>query len=407
MLAETLVILSLILGGVAVDVANRAPTLMFFDLFFFLLLVRRLVWFEWPCFRDRSVFCLVTICVIFQILGSLVNPVDLFKGILTIKALVFGFLLYGMLLRKPIAEWCVPVWLGGAGIVTLFSFYEAVKDGMNDASAMKDAVVTPMGPNNYLACYLLMLLPVGVALFYGSSGIRKKLFYGGCLLAGCAGFIATLSRGAFAALLVAVGCSISLMYKSGLRIKHFLISLILLLMVLAIFSQQITLFYDFFGDKLAVGDVARMELWKKAIQAFEQNPILGVGPGQFLNYTQESGADGSRLGAHNTYLQILAEGGILGSIPIFTLMIVLLRRVYVIAKTSLDPVQIAIWIGLFAAMIHNTVDTLFWTQHFQVLFWLLSAISFTKFSPGAERAKALIRGSRAVPSDVLYGGAEA
>jgi O-antigen ligase len=234
-----------------------------------------------------------------------------------------------------------------------------------------------------------MLLPLGTALFYISSGIRKKLLYGACLLAGCAGFIATLSRGAFVALLIAIGCSISMMYKSGLRIKHLAVSLVLLMMVLAIFSQQLSIFYDFFGDKLTVGDVARMELWKKAIQSFEQNPILGVGPGQFVNYTQESGADGSRLGAHSTYLQILAEGGVLGSIPIFALMIVLLRRAYFIAKTSLDPVQIAIWIGLLAAMIHNTIDSLFWTQHFQVLFWLLSAISFMRFVPSTGQAKVI------------------
>jgi len=339
-------------------------------------------------------------------LGSLVNPIDIYKGILTIKALVFGFLLYGMLQRRPIAEWCVPLWLGGAGIVTLGSFYIAVKDGLNDASAMKDAVVTPMGPNNYVACYLLMLLPLGAAMFYVSKGVRKKFLYGVCLLAGCAGFIATLSRGAFVALFVATACSISLLYKSGIRIKHLVLSLVLLMTVLAIFSQQITLFYDFFGDKLAVGDVARMELWKKAIQAFEQNPILGIGPGQFVNYTQESGADGSRLGAHNSYLQILAEGGVLGSIPIFALMLILLRRAYVIAKASLDPVQVAIWIGLLAAMIHNTVDTLFWTQHFQVLFWVLCAISYTKFS-GADHAMVSIQEYGAAHSDVLYGGAQA
>jgi O-antigen ligase len=337
--------------------------------------------------------------VFLQVVSALVNPTDIYKSVLTIKCLLFGFIIYSTLQKKGVEEWCVPVWLGGAGLITLLPYYSAIREGLNSVSGIKDAVVTPMGPNNYVASYLMMLIPLGTVLFYLSQKGYKKALYGISLFSGAAGFLVTFSRGAFISLTAASLLSLPLMFKAGLRLKHCMLALLFLGSTMAIFSQQVAFAYEFFGDKLAVGDESRIELWQMAIRAFKENPVLGVGPGQFVDYTHETGMNNSKLGAHNTYLQILAEGGILGSIPILALLIVILRRSYLMAKRSLDPVQVAIWVGLLAAIIHNAMDSLFWTQHFQVLFWLLSAISITRWSSNEGKYVAHLGSARTPPSN--------
>jgi len=215
--------------------------------------------------------------------------------------------------------------------------------------------------------------------------------------------LVTFSRGAFISLAASALLSLPLMFKAGLRLKHCLMALFFLGSTMTIFSQQVAFAYEFFGDKLAVGDESRMELWQMAVNTFKENPILGVGPGQFVNHTHELGTNNSKLGAHNTYLQILAEGGVLGSLPIFGLMIVALRRSYLLARQSLDPVQVAIWVGLLASIIHNTMDSLFWTQHFQTLFWLLCAISITHQPFKEKKSVGYIDTTQTTPSTGLRG----
>jgi O-antigen ligase len=382
---DALLVISLVFGGIAVDLASRTPTVMYFDLLLPLVFGFRVLWVDWPAFSDSLFTIAVSACLLSQAITAITSPQDIYKSLLTMKCLLWGFLLYRMLEKRGVPEWCVPVWLGAAGTFTLLPFYSALHGGMNSVSAIKDAVVTPMGPNNYVACYLMMLLPLGAVLFYRCSYGYKKFVYGIGLFLGLAGFFVTFSRAAFVSLLLAVLLSIHFIYRSGFRLKHSAIVLVFLGTTLGLFSQQVAFAYEFVVDKISIGDEARMDLWRKAINTFEENPIFGVGPGQFVNYTHETGNDNGRLGAHNTYLQALAEGGILGSIPVFLLIFVIVRRSYILARCAYEPIRVAVWIGLLATIIHNSFDSIFWTQHFQALFWLLTAISVFGFSASAGK----------------------
>ena len=69
----------------------------------------------------------------------------------------------------------------------------------------------------------------------------------------------------------------------------------------------------------------RILLWDMAIKAWLDNPLLGVGVGNYREYT------GAFTSTHNVYLQVLCEQGILGFIPyvvaLFTLLIKTIRLV--------------------------------------------------------------------------------
>jgi O-antigen ligase len=60
---------------------------------------------------------------------------------------------------------------------------------------------------------------------------------------------------------------------------------------------------------------SRWELMQHALIAFAENPIIGVGINNFISYSGRRW--GSWFPPHNTYLQVLAEVGILGFIALF------------------------------------------------------------------------------------------
>jgi O-antigen ligase len=64
----------------------------------------------------------------------------------------------------------------------------------------------------------------------------------------------------------------------------------------------------------------RLDLWQYAIQLFKQKPIFGNGLGSFSNLNSLYG-QGSVNEAHNMYLQLLAETGLVGSVLYFSFFI--------------------------------------------------------------------------------------
>ena len=61
---------------------------------------------------------------------------------------------------------------------------------------------------------------------------------------------------------------------------------------------------------------SREVLIEEGIEVFKQNPILGVGLGQFPFYSKY------RLFTHNSYIEILAEQGIIGGVLLFSLFLI-------------------------------------------------------------------------------------
>ncbi|MEO0562710.1 MAG: O-antigen ligase family protein, partial [Chloroflexota bacterium] len=70
------------------------------------------------------------------------------------------------------------------------------------------------------------------------------------------------------------------------------------------------------GGGRAIGDSARLDMWRSSVEINRDNPLLGVGPGQFgrayRDYWSRYGALQKHASAHNAYLNIAAESGWIG-----------------------------------------------------------------------------------------------
>lgn len=121
-----------------------------------------------------------------------------------------------------------------------------------------------------------------------------------------------------------------------------------------------------------VGQQDRHVLWGEAIAVWKAHPIFGVGFGDFGTYSTE------RKAAHNTYVHVLAETGMVGYIP-FVLTVyfsfVHFRRAMNLGA-ALRPEDRALMAGLFAAAIGYFVSLYFLSrQHIHLPYVILGLMT--------------------------------
>lgn len=173
--------------------------------------------------------------------------------------------------------------------------------------------------HNHLGGLLEMLLPLGLAytLISRFKAVPKVIF-GYASLVILAGIVVSISRGAYAGTLVALALFFGvLLFHRTYRLP----SLVLLVMLLAAGAYYLP---KSFPVKARIkplvegGNIdrdTRIELWRAALQLWEQDIWWGVGPAHYdYRFRQFRPADVQmRPGwAHNDYINALAEWGIVG-----------------------------------------------------------------------------------------------
>jgi O-antigen ligase len=122
-------------------------------------------------------------------------------------------------------------------------------------------------------------------------------------------------------------------------------------------------------------------VWRDTLVMISANPLLGVGLGAydtaFAVYTKSDGS--LRVPhAHNDYLQILADCGIVGGVIALWFIIAILRSVARGIK-SRDPLLAGLALGsgagMFAILVHSLVDFNLQVPSNALLFLLLSAVA--------------------------------
>jgi O-antigen ligase len=185
--------------------------------------------------------------------------------------------------------------------------------------------------SNDLGLIMVMLVPIGLS-FYGSY--RESRFPK--IVSVMAIFIflycitRTYSRGAFLALILSGGVMLVLNRKSFKIIILFfaLATLIFVKTPSSYFERMATIW----GGSTSVNDSgaveSRLRLQREAIFLIKEYPIFGAGIGTF-NYTLNSRGIKEVYGAaHNTYLGIAAEMGIVNGILFIILIIISLKELF-------------------------------------------------------------------------------
>jgi O-Antigen ligase. len=213
---------------------------------------------------------------------------------------------------------------------------------------------------NDLATALDILLPFAIVLTVISKGLTR-LFYLGCAAILTAGILVTLSRGGFLGLLA---LCVVLLWKlgRGRRLKTILVAVLICGTLLAVmpggYGARIATIFNTEQDQTGSAQ-QRRELMERAASIAIRHPIIGVGMGNFHIYSIHDKP------AHNAYLEIAAELGVMGLIAYLILIFAPLRSLHRIERQTRGRRSKSAWemywlsVSIQAAFIAYMVCSLF------------------------------------------------
>lgn len=240
---------------------------------------------------------------------------------------------------------------------------------------------------------LTIALPLGL-LFSGSLEPYKRPLYAFAVLLMSVSLVLTNSRGGMISLTAEVLFVIVVAgpgFKESSRTK---LTRGLVLRGAAALAFAVILFFgglavggpDAFGRLLGTVNAAdptngRAHFWNVTLDVIKQHPVIGAGLGSFgVIYTRYDTANGLyRLEqAHNDYLQILADAGIVGALLGLAFIIILFGKGF--ARRNTDDkfragVATGALAGCFAVLVHSAFDFTLHTTSNALLFLILAAMA--------------------------------
>ena len=216
-------------------------------------------------------------------------------------------------------------------------------------------VFYPFVTPNILGGYLAMILPLAL-IFKDRNWLIIPLSFA---------LLLTQSIGALLSLFSAVLIYFSFRGKLKKREIIFLIGLILI--IACVFMARISAQKE--HTKPIISILMRLNYWKEALMVIEKSPLTGVGLGNFFITPS--------LFAHNSFLQIWAEMGILGIIAFIWLSgKVLVVAFKAIKKSGYKKEVILLLIANLTFLFNNVMDFSFFLPEVMLVWWVILGLLY-------------------------------
>lgn len=163
------------------------------------------------------------------------------------------------------------------------------------------------GNPNDLATSFDLLLPLAVALALTAHGLKRAVYFA-CAALLSAGVIVTFSRGGFLGLVAMGGVLLWKISHQNRALMALAFAVMLGVFVLAMpsgYTGRISSIFHI-GEDPTGSSEARRDLLERAASVAAHHPIIGIGMGNFHIYSIHEQV------AHNSYLEIAAELGLMG-----------------------------------------------------------------------------------------------
>ncbi|MBI3616112.1 MAG: glycosyltransferase [Candidatus Omnitrophica bacterium] len=334
----------------------------------------------------------IAICAVSVLFST--DPVLSLTGLVgkTLEYILFFLIASDVVDRPLVARRCVRILLGSALVVGLYALLQQIvgHDPILNRPLVYGRMVGPYRNPNDLATFLLVILIIVAAQIVGN---RKRLQMGHCLLGALLIYclVKTLSRGALVGLVPALFL-LFLIFPLPKWLRWTTASAVLLMGALIFLHKgQLTQVLSFSDS----GSMERKVMWEAAWRMIQDQPLTGTGLNTFmanyLHYT--TGHNQGPAYAHNCFLQIAAETGIM-SLAFFLLFLGVLFSTYwcSLKKTLnlrwafLRPVLSGLAIALFAFLIQSAFDTNLYSLRQATLFWTLAGVAFGTSQMMAQRS---------------------
>jgi O-antigen ligase len=270
-----------------------------------------------------------------------------------------------------------------------FAQTEAAQTGLTETGIAR--LAGPIGEKNRYAQVMLMLIPLGVLQMTAERHRWLKIVALGCVVLAAIAVALTFSRGAALAAAVVLLAMVALRY---VRVTHLVAAAVLIAVVFVAvpaYSVRLTSLADLsalLSEEPASSGTDNSLLSRAtenltALRVFADHPILGVGPGQFPAYYRDYADDigvsvrAADRQAHNLYLGIAAETGILGLVAFLGAVVATLIQLARARARSLAtrPDLAAMAAGFMLAIVAYLASGLFLHLAYVRYYWLILALA--------------------------------
>lgn len=289
-------------------------------------------------FRLEPIDVTVAAFAFMQLTGGVVSVsrASLRPALLFVCFLAAYFLVVGLIRSGEWLARCSVACVLSAALVSAWGLVQYFTGGSSMAEAWLDAemfdgitarAVSTLENPNMLGEYLVLLIPVGVGLLLRRDGGLRKLTAFFCLMLMGACLIATWSRGAWLALMLALTLFLFMWHR---RAVYVLVAGLAVIPALPfLLPQSIIARFTSIGNLGDSSTSYRVYIWRAAVHMIKDNLLSGIGTGEgawyqiYPSYTY-LGVEAAPH-SHNLFLQITLELGVVG-IGLFVVFLFLLYQ---------------------------------------------------------------------------------
>lgn len=212
------------------------------------------------------------------------------------------------------------------------------------------------GPGVFCVIYTIAL-PFVMQYLVAPFGFGARLWGMGLLTLLLVAIYFTGSRGGFLTTLVLFALFVAVRYRVSLVKIAFVGTVISMAFMLA--PSYITTL-----DDPSKSSKRRVEMWVEGVEMVQQNPLFGIGKGNFIKYT-------GKLVAHNSSIEIMGETGLPGLFFWVGLIYMALKNLLFYIRESEDERDKAYAIALGLSVLGYIASSMFVTLEYETLYFLL------------------------------------
>lgn len=326
---------------------------------------------------------------IFAAFTSFTISASIEKLIVYIVSFILLFLSINLIDSKQKLYYLILALIISSVIVSLYGLYQykigiSVQESWVDRELnpdLKTRVYSTLENPNILAEYLIMTIPLTIALLWNSKNKLNKLWF---LIIGFVQLLCillTFSRGGW------IGIAFSMVIFAIFIDRRLILFYLAGALVLVAVSPEIIMTrIATIGNVEDSSTAFRFPLWMASFDIIKDYWLTGVGLGPiafkaiYPNYMRMGI---TAVHAHNIYLQLFIETGILGFIGFLLFVFSNIRcNLISFAKgidTKIKRISIAVMSSILGLLVHGLVEYIFFNNKIIMIFWIIMSIGLVSF----------------------------
>ncbi len=346
----------------------------------------------------RSPMNAVVAFFVIALLWGCINSFDALSSarqiMVHLSFIVFYFVLINTIRTKQAWLALVKVFLASAllvaiyGVVQNFTGVSSTESWIDEEmfTDIKVRVYSFFNNPNVLGEFLVLTIPVMVALIWNKVREEYKTLFGIALLLMAACMIFTWSRGAWLGMLIAVAIFLAISDKRWIFVGILGVILVPVVLYLSGNSAIVERILSI-GNTADTSTAYRVSIWRASIKLLKDFWLPGIGVGSdaykavYPVYAL-TGADFA-LHSHNLYLQFWVETGIVGIVSLLSLALAFLKNTFAanvvknIKKSDVAKLTVALGAGFIGFMVQGLTDYVWYNYKILMIFWIIISLGIS------------------------------